>query len=479
MESSHVDHLVGEDNSYQPFQPPTEFDFDFCQHLSLAQSISSSPLLSKTPKKRGWKPKIFKIQEEIAAGIKSTIVDKFSPHSRPRRTSRVQWGSYLGMSKVWMPLTRGGRSSSSWIPPKQTSFYYKKQSFLMKPLKIFFKKWTLWDFIHVPIVGASSGILTLWNPKTIKAKTLNQGTNWHLILIENFDLSFLLFNIYGPIASHEKHALWNTLSCQIHQHGVQKIILGGDFNAILSQDDKQGGNPTASKVIDDFRSFVFDNALSDILPSNGQFAWTNRRNFQIASRLDRFFSWYEWILHKYTFSSNILSLSGSNHFPISLCLDKHEVSHHRSSFKFERIWFRHPHFHALLRQWWVNAPFCRGNKKFQFYMKMQFVKANIKFWNREVFKNIFVEKSYVEKELKDINELIFSNGINPKTFSRKKHLQSYWEELCPREEVYWRQKSREIWLKDGDKSTKLFQASAKIKQAASIIVSIEIPLFWV
>lgn len=62
---------------------------------------------------------------------------------------------------------------------------------------------------------------------------------------------------------------------------------------------------------------------------------------------------------------------------------------------------------------------------FQLYMKMQFVKANIKVWNRKVFKNIFVEKKKLEKELKDVNELIFSTGINPKNFLKQKHLQSY------------------------------------------------------
>ncbi|XP_057870670.2 protein HOTHEAD-like [Cryptomeria japonica] len=66
LESIHVEHLVAEDNSYQLFQPPTQLDFDFAQHLSLVQTISSSPLLYKTPKKRGQKPKILKTQEEIA-----------------------------------------------------------------------------------------------------------------------------------------------------------------------------------------------------------------------------------------------------------------------------------------------------------------------------------------------------------------------------------------------------------------------------
>ncbi|GLJ52470.1 hypothetical protein SUGI_1116140 [Cryptomeria japonica] len=61
------------------------YGFDFSQKLSLEQSPFVSPPIVKNPKKRGQKPKLAKIKEEIAAGIQSTIVEKFSSQVKTRR----------------------------------------------------------------------------------------------------------------------------------------------------------------------------------------------------------------------------------------------------------------------------------------------------------------------------------------------------------------------------------------------------------
>lgn len=136
-------------------------------------------------------------------------------------------------------------------------------------------------------------------------------------------------------------------------------MLGGDFNALLFPDEKRGGNPTTQKVIDDFYSFVQDSALFYIFPSNGSFTWTNRRSkCQIASCLDIFLISLNLCLSNFSFSSEILTSSNSDHFPILLNFDKLDhVSFVRPSFKFEKIWFTHPRFLSLLKKWWISALF--------------------------------------------------------------------------------------------------------------------------
>ena len=48
-----------------------------------------------------------------------------------------------------------------------------------------------------------------------------------------------------------------------------------------------------------------------------------------------------------------------------------------------------------------------------------------------------------------------------------------WEELCTREDIYWRQKSHELWLRDGDKNTIFFHEIARVKRVVNTIFSIK------
>ena len=124
------------------------------------------------------------------------------------------------------------------------------------------------------------------------------------------------------------------------------------------------------------------------------------------------------------------------------------------------MWLHHPHFLQHLKQWWVSAPFVPGSKMHQFAMKMKHIKKQIKQWNQDIFKNVLNQKEIVRVQLEDIHTDIVQNGMTNDTYIKQKNLQNEWEELCGREEEYWRQKSRELWLQQGDKNTKYFHASA-------------------
>ena len=63
--------------------------------------------------------------------------------------------------------------------------------------------------------------------------------------------------------------------------------------------------------------------------------------------------------------------------------------------------------------------------------------------------------------------------MNEDTYVSQKNLQQDWDELYAREETYWRQKSRELWLQDGDRNTKKIHVSAKQKRVNNSIFQIK------
>ncbi len=169
----------------------------------------------------------------------------------------------------------------------------------------------------------------------------------------DFDVSFTLINVYGPTSTEDKLKIWDKLSVLIQLQNSHQVILGGDFNSILNQNEKAGGICPLIKTIQDFAQFFENNDLTYIQPSNGNFTWTNRRSgfAQIAARLDRFLLSHKWKLGNFHIHSEILSSPKSDHFPISINIDQStslDHIHHKSSFTFESMRLHHPHFLPLL-----------------------------------------------------------------------------------------------------------------------------------
>lgn len=104
-----------------------------------------------------------------------------------------------------------------------------------------------------------------------------------------------------------------------------------------------------------------------------------------------------------------------------------------------------------------------------FVKRMKIVKKKIKEWNKVSFKNIFAEKIRVEIELDNLNENVILARMSNYEFTRGKQLKSELVELLIKEEVFWKEKLRECWIKEGDLKSKFFHASIKVKRANSRI----------
>ncbi|XP_059071065.1 uncharacterized protein LOC131862713 [Cryptomeria japonica] len=144
----------------------------------------------------------------------------------------------------------------------------------------FFKSLSrMWDSVFQEAKGSMAGLATLWNLDKVAVELITKQDNWMHCKARTLqeDLEFSLINVYGPTKTEEKKRVWKEITDQIRMFDSEKTIVAGDFNAILNNDEKCGGLRMNTRVMEDFRDFVENNNLFDVVPKTGNFTWTNRR----------------------------------------------------------------------------------------------------------------------------------------------------------------------------------------------------------
>jgi exonuclease III len=157
---------------------------------------------------------------------------------------------------------------------------------------IFHRSWHGCDFIHSDSAGASGGLAILWNPNTV---TLNRPFSTIGTLTTHFTVTGstqegAITNVYGPQSQQDKESFMKWINHIKTLLSTPNWILGGDFNMILTLEEKTGGTKRLEQDSGKFKTLIDQLNLVDIETHNGTFTWSNRRtgHQQVACRLDRF-----------------------------------------------------------------------------------------------------------------------------------------------------------------------------------------------
>lgn len=188
--------------------------------------------------------------------------------------------------------------------------------------------------------------------------------------------SFFIINVYGPMPPSKKRQTWSSLDGVLTTLSEEQVVIGGDFNAIRNASDKRGGITRLGSAQQDFNSWIERNGLLEI-DSGDSYTWTNRRKgfSNIAEKIDRFFWQGDFSIFPFTPLYNVLSCSGSDHYPILLTLKGTQGST-RTPFRFKNMWMKEPNFLILIEKWWKEESF-EGSKLFCFIAKLKLIKQKL------------------------------------------------------------------------------------------------------
>ena len=222
--------------------------------------------------------------------------------------------------------------------------------------------------------------------------------------------------------------------------------VGGDFNVIRRSSKKLGGSSLTS-CMKNFDSFMRECELLDPPLQNASFTWSNLQESPVCKRLDRFLYSNEWGQLFPQGLQEALLRRTSDHWPI--VLDTNPFMRGSTPFRFENMWLQHPSFKENFRNWWRGF---QGNgwEGLKFMKRLQFVKANLKEWNKVSFGELKERKKSILNDLANFDAFEQVWGLTFDLLNQRALRKGELEELIVREEIHWRQKDRVKWVKEGD-----------------------------
>ena len=148
-----------------------------------------------------------------------------------------------------------------------------------------------------------------------------------------------------------------------------------------------------------------------------------------------------------------------------------------SPFRFENMWLKVEEFKDLLKAWWEGENF-NGSASFILAEKLKVVKIKLKEWNRDVFGRVDYRKNLALEQLQFWDEKEKTNRLSLEEMDARREAMEDFKKWVLLEEVTWRQKSREMWLKEGDRNTGFFHRMANAHRRRNNMDRIRINGVW-
>jgi hypothetical protein len=238
----------------------------------------------------------------------------------------------------------------------------------------------------------------------------------------------------------------------------------GDFNDILSSEEKKGRSERAPSLIRGFRQAVLDAGSIDLNMSGYEFTWfkslgTTRA---VEEKLDRALVSSNWCNLFPNATLECLTASSSDHYPIWLTC-KPQINPQRSThrFKFENVWLAESDFSNLVRQQW------RSYNDSSITQKLSNCANDLVQWSRNNNK-LQHDISQARKQLDLIRTNVTASNLNQYSALRKRL-----DRLLVQDDLYWKQRAKTIWYRDGDLNTKFFHAATTSRRKINRIEHLE------
>ena len=141
-------------------------------------------------------------------------------------------------------------------------------------------------------------------------------------------------------------------------------------------------------------------------------------------------------------------------------------------FRFLYIWQDHKEFEIFVKRKW------EGTKKLLGTLikeKLKMLKSDLKGWNKEVFGYTDKLKLDTLRKIQKLDTKDDIEELNDEKIRERRELLSQLQDINVRNESLLQQKSRDLWIKQGDTNSKYFHVSIKWRRLRNEIKRFTLP----
>ncbi|XP_071916302.1 uncharacterized protein [Coffea arabica] len=202
-------------------------------------------------------------------------------------------------------------------------------------------------------MNKAGGMALLWKEEvTVKEVLMSAFTIEAHVEDHEANIDWWFIGLYASCDNQVRGQQWKVIQNRKRLWG-ERWIIAGDFNDIVSNDEKWGGNWREERSFRDFKEFINGNQMIDIGFEGHPWTWCNNWDAEgeIKQRLDRGLCSYSWYQTFDQVKCRHMETYASDHSMIMI--DTRPMpSKRKKRFYFEKRWLKREDIGEVIKTAW-------------------------------------------------------------------------------------------------------------------------------
>ncbi|XP_074342384.1 uncharacterized protein LOC141679922 [Apium graveolens] len=311
--------------------------------------------------------------------------------------------------------------------------------------------------------GQSGGLALIW--KNEGSCTLRES-NTHFIdfEVENEQVGRWRYTgFYGCPEWGRKRESWNVLRTLAEKSNLPWCVIG-DFNNLMYANEKRGGPEYPRSMLTGFVETLMECNLMDLGFTGERYTWEKSRGTShwVQERLDRGVATQAWSDLFPDAEIKVLEVAPSDHLPLNLQLNRQVYMPKAKRFRFENVWIKEKDCLQLIKNSWAST---EGET---IMSRIQLCCIKLEEWGGGVKQEFRDKLANCKKRLRQLRTRRDMQGAIMYKTARWEYLN-----LLEKQEIYWKQRAKQFWLREGDQNTRFFHKYAATRKRANTIQRIQ------